>query len=331
MRILITSFTDEPIIERDELPGVEVDPLPLPSGHRAALDALLRALEERPAHALISWDEIPYDAEALAALVRAGVRGIVRSSVGYDTVDLRVAQASGLVICNVPDYGTNEVADHAIALLLWCLRGLHAAGPAAPSAAAWDAARFAGLPRLAGRTLALLGFGRIGQAAAHRAQAFGLQVRWLDPYVPRGQEKVTRTTRVETVADLLTGADALSIHCSLTGETRRLIDARALAALPPHAVLVNTARGGVIDTPALHAALREGRLAGAALDVLEREPPVDDALFEAYARGELPTLLITPHVAWYARESKAEMRRKAAAEAGRIARGERPWNPIHPL
>ncbi|TMD33661.1 MAG: C-terminal binding protein, partial [Chloroflexi bacterium] len=124
----------------------------------------------------------------------------------------------------------------------------------------------------------MLGFGRIGQATARRAQSFGLNVRWYDPYVPRGQDKVTRTTRVESLPDLLQGCDALSIHCSLNDETRHMIDAPALVLLPPHAVVVNTARGPIIDEQALYEALLTGGLAAAAIDVLEHEPPVDNAL-----------------------------------------------------
>lgn len=216
-----------------------------------------------------------------------------------------------------------------MALLLWCLRGLHAALPSPGRPESWwDDARFAGIQRLTGRTLALLGFGCIGQAVARRAQAFGINVRWLDPYAPRGQDKVTRTTRVETLPDLLTGADALSIHCPLNEETRHLIGVEELALLPSHAVLVNTARGAVVETTALHEALRLGRIAAAAIDVLEDEPPENDALFDSFLRRELPTLFMTPHIAWYSQTSIEELRRKAAAEAGRMLRGERPWNPL---
>lgn len=329
MRVLVTDFRDDTAIERAVLPGVEVDALLALAGRAPTPDDLVRVLAERPAGVLIAWHEMFFTAETLAALGRMGVRGIVRAGVGYDNVDLDAARAAGITICNVPDYGTDEVADHAMALLLWCLRGLRAAPPTTTSADSWwDPDRFAAIPRLMGRTLALLGFGRIGQATARRAQAFGLEVYWYDPYVPRGQEKVTRTTRVESLRDLLSGADALSLHCLLSDETRHMIDAAALALLPPHAVLVNTARGPVVEEHALHDALHAGRIAAAASDLMEREPPVDSALFDAYLRGELPNLLLTPHIAWYSQGSVVEIRRKAAAEAGRLLRGEAPWNPI---
>lgn len=329
MRVLLADFMGDPEIERAALPGVEVATLPQLVGALPRPPDLLRVLAERPAPVLLSWHLISFDAPMLAEMARAGVRGIVCTSVGYDHIDLVAAQAAGITICNVPDYGTDEVADHAMALLLWCLRGLRAAPPTAAAPETWwDTARFAPIPRLLDCTLAILGFGRIGQSTARRAQAFGLDVRWCDPYVPRGQEKVTRTTRVDSVHDLLDGADALSLHCLLSDETRGIIDREALALLPPHAVLVNTARGGLIDDDALHEALREGRLAAAAIDVLRQEPPINNALFNAYLRGELPTLLITPHVAWYSQASAVEIRRKAAAEAGRLLRGETPWYKV---
>ena len=328
-RVLLADFKGEPDLEREALPGVEVETLSALVGRQPTAADLIRVVQEWPAQVMIAWHEMFFDAPTLAASARAGMYGMVRAGVGYDNVDLAAARAAGITICNVPDYGTDEVADHAMALLLWCLRCLRAAPPTtAPPEAWWDAGRFAAIPRLQGHTLALLGFGRIGQATARRAQAFGLDVRWYDPYVPRGYDKVTRTTRAETLPALLDGADALSIHCLLDAETEHLIDAAALALLPPHAVVVNTARGPVIDVAALIVALKEGRLAAAAIDVLRREPPVDDPLFDAYMRGELPTLLLTPHVAWYSQGSAVEIRRKAAAAAGRLLRGEAPWNPV---
>ncbi len=339
-RVLVADFIVEPDREREALPGVEVASLPALLGRAPAEADLLRAVAEAPTPVLIAWTTLLFDRSTLTALRDAGVRALVRSGVGYDNVDLTAARELGVVVCNVPDYGTDEVADHALALLLWRLRELGTAAPprsvdaangadrpAARPESWWNPLRFATIPRLQGRTLALLGFGRIGQAVARRAQAFKLDVRWYDPYVPRGQDKTTGTTRVETLQELLTGADALSIHCLLSAETRGLVDAAALALLPPHATLVNTARGPIVDEEALLEALRAGRLA-AALDVLTQEPPAGSPLFDAYMRGELPNLLITPHVAWYSQGSAAELRGKAAAEAGRLLRGEEPWNPL---
>ena len=329
MRVLITDFLAESDIEREVLPGVEVDALLSLIGHPPTSADLLRVIGERPAEVLITWYEMSFDSTMLAALSRAGVVGIVRAGVGFDNIDLISAKAAGITVCNVLDYGTDEVADHALALLLWCLRCIRATPPtAAPPTAWWDTARFASIQRLQECTLGLLGFGRIGQATARRAQSFGLNVRRYDPYVPRGQDKVTRTTRVENLPALLQDCDALSIHCSLNHETRHMIDAAALALLPTHAVMVNTARGPVIDEQALYEALRTGRLAAAALDVLQNEPPVGNVLFNAYQRGELQNVLLTPHVAWYSQQSARELRRKAAEEAGRLLHGDPPYNVV---
>jgi phosphoglycerate dehydrogenase-like enzyme len=331
MRVLITDFLAESDFEREVLPGVEVDALLSLIGHPPTPADLVRVLEERPAAVLITWYEMFFDSTTLAALSHAGVVGIVRAGVGFDNIDLMGARAAGITVCNVPDYGTDEVADHAMALLLWCLRCIRAAPPAAvPPTSWWDATRFASIQRLQECTLGLLGFGRIGQATARRAQSFGLNVRWYDPYVPRGQDKVTRTTRVENLPALLQDCNALSIHCSLNHETRHMIDAAALALLPAHAVVVNTARGPVIDEQALYEALRTGRLAAAALDVLQHEPPVESVLFDAYLRGELRNVLLTPHTAWYSQQSARELRRKAVEEAGRLLRGDLPYNVVSP-
>ncbi len=339
-RVLVTDNSARPDEEQAARAGIEVVVLTALVGAEPSEADLLRVAAEIPVEAVITASRLRFDHTVLTALKRAGVRGLVSASVGYNHIDLPAAREAGITVCNVPDYGTDEVADHALALLLWCLRDLyHSAAPPRPDDAApanhaarvaawWSFAHYAGIARLRGRILALLGFGRIGQAAARRAQAFRLDVRWYDPYVPRGQDKATATTRVESLDALLTGADALSIHCLLSPETRGLIGARELALLPPHAVVVNTARGPVVDEDALLDALRGGRLAAAALDVMVQEPPIESVLGQAYLDGTLPNLLITPHMAWYSREGAAELRGKAAAEAGRLARGEQPWNPL---
>ncbi len=324
-RVLIADQPDDLSIEREALPGIEVAAFPDARGETLTVPSLIAAVRQHPTPVLVIWSGFILDHTALRMLSDAGVHGIVCASVGYDHVDLAAAAALGITVCHVPDYGTDEVADHAFALLLWCLRGL---GTVTPAPGFWSVP-YGPLLRLSDCTLALLGFGRIGQSVARRAEAFGLTVRWYDPYVTRGQEKVTRTIRAESLSELLTGADALSIHCRLNAETRGMIDAAALALLPAHAVLVNTARGPIVREAALLTALRAGTLAGAALDVLENEPPGDTPLATAYQRGELPRVLISPHMAWYSEGSAVERKRKAAAEAGRLLRGEPPFNPLH--
>lgn len=334
-RVLVTDASAQPDEEQAAAAGIEAVSLTALLGAAPSAADLPRLAEEQNAAAIITGSRLRFDRTVLTALRRAGLRGLVTASVGYDHIDLAAARDEGVTVCNVPDYGTDEVADHTLALLLWCLRHLRAAQPPAPQgeqtsrlAAWWALPHYAGVARLRGRTLALLGFGRIGQAVARRAQPFGLDVRWYDPAVPRGQDKTTGTTRVESVHDLLVGADALSIHCLLNTQTAGLIGAAELALLSRQAVVVNTARGPIVDEAALLAALHAGHLAAAALDVLIQEPPTDSLLARAYLRGAVPTLLITPHMAWYSQESGAELRGKAAAEAGRLLRGEPPWNGL---
>ena len=149
MRVLVVDFVGEPDLEREVLPGVQVESLLMLAGHAPTPADLLRVVEEWPAGALIAWQETFFSASTLAALGRAGVRGIVRPSVGYDSVDLEAARAAGVTICNVPDYGTDEVADHAMALLLWCLRRLGGAPPGATRPESWwDDGRFAAIRRI---------------------------------------------------------------------------------------------------------------------------------------------------------------------------------------
>lgn len=326
--VLVADQPGDLAIERATLPGVKVVGFPSIPGQSHTVANLIRTVRQDPTPVLIVWSGDVFDRVALETLAGLGVHGIVCASVGYDHVDLATAAALGITVCNVPDYGTDEVADHALSLLLWCLRKLGTNSPTAATPQDFWTDRCLPLSRLSDCTLALLGFGRIGQAVARRAKAFGLRVRWYDPYVPRGQEKVTRTSRAESLSELLCDVDALSIHCLLNAETHGLVDANTLALLPSHAVVVNTARGSIVDEMALLTALREGRLGGAALDVLEREPPGDTPLFAAYLRGELPQVLISPHVAWYSEGSAVERKRKAATEAGRLLRRETPFNPV---
>ena len=327
-RVLVADQADDLSIERAVLPDVEITALARVPGQGMNIAALIEAVRLRPAPVLIVGSGSPIDRATLETLAGLGVHGIVCASVGYNHVDLAAASAVGITVCNVPDYGTDEVADHALSLLLWCLRKLGSNAPTIGDPATFWMNRTVPIRRLSECTLALLGFGRIGQAVARRAEAFGLRVRWYDPYVPRGQEKVTRTSRVESLPELMHDADALSIHCHLSAETHGLVNGDTLAYLPSHAIVVNTARGPIIVEDALLTALRNGRLRGAALDVLEQEPPDQSPLFAAYMRGELPQVLISPHVAWYSEGSSVERKRKAAIEAGRLLRGEAPFNRI---
>lgn len=266
----------------------------------------------READALLVWHEVVIDEALIAQLDRCRV--IVRAGVGFDHIDLAAAGAAGIPVCNTPDYGTSEVADHAIAALLALRRGLvfdNEKLRADPVGAFVPGAPLVG--RVRGTRLGLVGLGRIGTATALRAKAFGLDVIAYDPYLPRGQEIALGVTRLDSLSELLETSDAVSLHTPLTDETRHIIDADALARMPDHAILINTARGGLVDIDALYEALVAHRLGGAALDVLPEEPadparPLIRALVDN--EGDLrDRVLITPHSAWYSPESRADARR----------------------
>jgi len=263
------------------------------------------------------------------------LRAIVRMGVGYDVIDRAAAAARGILVCNVPDYGTTEVADHAMALVLTLRRGLllhHDArrGPPTP----WSAIEDPLIRRAGGQTFALVGLGRIAIAVALRAKAFGFRVIFHDPYQPSGVELALGIDRADSLDALLSVADILSIHAPLTPQTRGMLDRRALSLLPRGAVVINTARGPIIDLGALETLLHEGRIAGAGLDVIPVEPPVDPVpdLLRAY-RAREPwlegRLVITPHSAFHTPEAWEDIRRKSA-ETMAAALGNAPQNVIPP-
>ena len=262
------------------------------------------------ADAILLYHDIPLVGEATFGRADRCL-GLVRAGVGYNNVDLESAGRFGIVVCNVPDYGTEEVADHAILLLLAVARQLRP-GDEAIRRGLWDFRTVADTPRLRGKTLGLVGCGRIGSATALRAKAFGLDVAFYDPFVPPGHDKMLGIRRVDRLHDLLSQSRFVSLHCFLDAGSKHLIDARALAAMPAGSVLINTARGGVVDQEALIQALDAGHLLGAGLDVCEREPLDDDRL------RLHPQVVLSPHSAFYSQEGFIELRRKAAEEVRRV-------------
>jgi glycerate dehydrogenase len=232
-------------------------------------------------------------AAALAALPR--LRFIAVLATGFNIVDIAAARAGGIAVSNVPEYGTASVAQHTLALLLELANrvGDHARAVAAGHwVRAPDFSFWLTPPRdLSGCTLGLVGYGRIGQRVAVLARALGMRV--LAATSGRGPRADTRDVGWRSTADLFAEADAVSLHVPLTRETAGLVNAAVLARMKPTAFVINTARGGLIDEPALAAALNGGEIAGAALDVLSSEPPrADNPLLSAR------NCLITPHIAW---------------------------------
>lgn len=248
------------------------------------------------------------------------LRVLVRYGVGVDGIDLEAATARGIPVVNVPDYGTDEVANHAVALLLALARKL-ARLDRQTRAGRWNVFEVGPVRRLAGRTVGILGCGRIGRAVARKLAGFDLRLLACDPYITAFPPDVEPVSFDRLLAE----SDYLTIHCPLTAETRRMIDAAALARMKPTAVVLNTARGGIVDTEALAGALERGHLGGAGLDVLEQEP-IDPA--SPLLRME--QVIVTPHAAWYSEEGRSDLKRRVAEETVRVLRGERPLNCVNP-
>jgi D-3-phosphoglycerate dehydrogenase / 2-oxoglutarate reductase len=261
---------------------------------------------------------VPITAEVLDALPRC--RLVVRYGVGVDNVDVAAAAERGVWVANVPDYGRDEVADHTLALALAVLRGVVVLDRSVRDGD-WDLEAARPLRRLATLSYGVVGCGAIGAAVAGRAAGLGMRVLGYDLPEVRSGPPIERVP----LEELLAAADVVSLHAALTEQTHHLIGAEALARMRPTAFLVNTARGGLVDAAALLAALDDGKLAGAALDVLEGEPP--DELGWRLARH--PRVVATPHAAWYSEESFHTLKTEVAREALRVLEGRSPRSPVN--
>jgi D-3-phosphoglycerate dehydrogenase len=277
----------------------------------------------RDADALITSWGIRIDESVIERLEQCAVIGV--GSVGVDMVDVNAATAAGIVVTNVPDVFIEEVADHALMLLLAAGRRV---GIMQDMVASGDWFRGRPLlnhvPRLMGQTLGLLAFGNVGRCTARRAQAFGMHVIAHDPYV---SELAISELGVEPVSfgELLERSDYLSIHAPLNDETRHLVDKAALAQMKPTAVIVNTARGPIINEVDLIEALRNGTIAAAGLDVLEQEPPEPDNPLIG-----MDNVILTPHVASATTRMRPETRRRVGREVALVLRGRWPMSCVNP-
>jgi lactate dehydrogenase-like 2-hydroxyacid dehydrogenase len=276
----------------------------------------------RTCQAVVSQLDVPARYQSMLDACRI----FVTPKVGFDNIDLERWAALGIPVCNVPDYGTMEVADHAIALMLDLLKGVtfHTTELRRDPRGNWRPALNPFGRRLSACTLGIVGLGRIGIATALRARAFGMRVLFFDPYVPNGVDLAIGVHRVRSLRDVFAASDVVSLHAPLTGETRHMVDAATLAAAKPGLVLVNTARGELIDLDALGDAMRDDRIRAAGLDVLPEEPANPaHPLIAAWAAGEewiRHRLLLTPHSAFFTPESMRDMRAKGAEVAVRYLR-----------
>lgn len=262
----------------------------------------------------------PMTEKVIGALQKCRV--IVRFGIGVDNVDLHAATRKGIMVANTTDYCIDEVADQAMALLLACARGLFSSAKIARDPA-WDFKQMPRLTRIRGQTLGLLGVGRIGSAVAARARGFGLRILGYDPYV---SDKIASDMGVHLVdfETLLRESDFISIHLPLNSETTRMVGEDAFGKMKSTAFLINVARGKIVDQAALCQALEMRKIAGAALDVLETEPPTsDDPILR------LSNVILTPHAAWYSEQSRMEMQRRAVGQVVSVLKGELPYSLVN--
>jgi D-3-phosphoglycerate dehydrogenase len=264
-------------------------------------DDVIAALSQVPADALIvQW--APITAAVLDAAPRC--RFISRLGIGIDMIDVEAATRRGVAVANTPDYCVDEVAAHTLAMAMWLVRGLGRFDAAVRTGEWAAAAAYPAAARPADTVIGVVGLGRIGSQVAAQAKALGFQVIGHDPYAaPGGGIPLT------SLEDLLGSSHLVTLHAPLTAETRHLIRAGTIALMRPGALLVNTCRGGLIDEDAVAAALRAGRLAGAALDVFETEP-----LPPASPLRALPNVLFSPHAAWYSQASLFALPVRAAQQ-----------------
>lgn len=318
-RVVVTDLIPEPLeCERRVLNG-HADVVALDIKQQAELDGQLD-----DADAVMIYHYLRLERDQIARLRKCKV--IVRPGVGYDNIDITAARELGIPVCNVPDYGTEEVADSALGMALTLARGTHFLNSRLRrGVGAWNVDQAAPIQRLRGRVFGIIGCGRIGAAAALRAKAFGFDVVIYDPPLRDGVEKALGVRRVDTLEALLRQSHVLSLHCPLTAQTRGLIGAAELALLPAGAIIVNTARGGVVDTAAVVAALADGHLMGAGIDVLEQEPPAEDSpVLQAWRDPDHPAhdrLLLNPHTAFYCEQGSEEFRIKGSLEVLRALQG----------
>ncbi len=318
MRILITDrhIADDSLEREAAGPDIEIEAFERPED--VTDDAWARA------DGIITYRGAGAVMAALPKLQRARI--VVRGGVGFDGLDLKPLGERGIAVCTVPDYGTTEVADHAIALMLALRRGLnhYEQRMRQDPNGLWRYVESPCIDRLRGRTFGVFGMGRIGLAAARRAAAFDMNVVFYDPNQPDGYDLATGYRRLTSAEELFETADTVSIHSPLNDDTRGAIGAELLGRMHDWAIVINTARGPIVDLDAMYDALKAGKPAGAGLDVLPTEPAdASHPLIKAFMAGEewlAGRLMLSPHDAFYSPPGLHDLRSKAVATAAQRIR-----------
>ncbi|TGQ77281.1 MULTISPECIES: C-terminal binding protein [unclassified Mesorhizobium] len=266
--------------------------------------------------AVLMRNRIVLDRSTIGKLSRCRI--IVRAGVGYDNIDIGACSEAGIPVCNVPNYGTSEIADHAIGLLLYLARGLGSYDERLRTdlTGNFNGENVPVVRRLRGGIFGAVGLGRIGTAVARRASALDMSVLYFDPLLPEGHELGMGFRRAKSLSEVLSVSDVVSLHMPLNDTTLRLLDANRLGEMKPGAILINIARGKLVDIDAVYDALLSGRLGAAGFDVLPSEPPdPSQPLFKAWLDREpwiAGRLALTPHAASYSDASTSDRRRLSA-------------------
>ena len=315
-KTLITDYAWHSIEpERQVLAEIGAELIAAETGDEAELLTLAPTMDG----ILTCWK--PVREPVIAAATKCQIIG--RCGIGLDNIDVEVATEHGIVVTNVPAYCVDEVSDHAMGLLLACARKIPRFDRAVRDGV-WDQNTGPAMHRIRDKTLGIVGFGRIGQAIIPKAKAFGLTIKVCSPRTDPERIRQHGAQKV-SFQELLTTSDFITIHVPLTTETEHLFSVAEFRAMKPTAFLINTARGGIVDTTALTEALRNGDIAGAGLDVLETEPPESDT--------ELLTLenvVVTPHVAFISEESILDLEVTAARCVAQVLTGQLPESIVNP-
>lgn len=313
-RVLITDQVfGGTTIERGVLEPLGAEVIEAPTTDEATLVRLAAGV----AGILVCYAKIT---DAILEAAAPTCRVVARYGIGFDNIPVATATRLGIVVTNVPDYCLDEVADHTMALLLAMARGVPTMDRDVRNGG-WEVPS-AGIHRIAGRQLTLIGVGRIGRRVAARARAFGIEVVAYDPFVRDWD--LPGVTRVDSLDEAVAQADFVSLHAPLTAENHHLIGAETIAQMCRSPIIVNTSRGGLVDLNAVTDALDDGRLSGVALDVTEPEPLPTDHRLRTHPRA-----LVTPHASFYSAEAQDDLQRRAAEEIAAALQGNAPRSPVN--